>query len=396
MKYSSWVFSALVLFALCTSVSAEDTCLSYLPDMDFMEYVSCYNYPVESYIVVTDDEYELMVFRIQAKNTSIVSGKPVTLMWHGLMDACNSWVANEEQIAPALILANEGYDVWLANSRGARYSMGHKKYNPKSSEAYWDFSWQEMSDHDVPAVFEFIANKTGMKINYVGHSQGTAQMFAALSNPRGRNEKITKNLLKFAALGPAAYVNHAESPIFVTLAKSSIALSAFKYFGKYGMFLPGWTSTKSVKFVCMNWKWMCSKSIENLSDRDPSVDNIERMNVFGSHYPASTSFRNVLHWKQSIISGNFSMFDFGPAENMKRYGQETAPEYDLSLIKEKVAMFVGSDDLLANPTDAKRLFDNMINAESKTYHEYQRVGHLTFLLGRELAYMNDLLEFLRN
>lgn len=38
-----------------------------------------------------------------------------------------------------------------------------------------------MAEYDLPAAFNYIVSKTGQKINYIGHSQGTTQMFAALS-----------------------------------------------------------------------------------------------------------------------------------------------------------------------------------------------------------------------
>lgn len=39
-----------------------------------------------------------------------------------------------------------------------------------------------MAQYDTPAAFEFITKKTGQKIHYIGHSQGTNQMFGALSD----------------------------------------------------------------------------------------------------------------------------------------------------------------------------------------------------------------------
>lgn len=38
-----------------------------------------------------------------------------------------------------------------------------------------------MADYDLPAVFKYIVNHTSQKIHYLGHSQGTVQMFIALS-----------------------------------------------------------------------------------------------------------------------------------------------------------------------------------------------------------------------
>lgn len=40
-----------------------------------------------------------------------------------------------------------------------------------------------MGKYDVPANIDYIINETGFsKVAYVGHSQGTTQMFAALAD----------------------------------------------------------------------------------------------------------------------------------------------------------------------------------------------------------------------
>lgn len=75
-------------------------------------------------------------------------------------------------------MANQGYDVWLGNSRGNVYS--NPVLNPKIKE-FWNFTFEQMAKYDLPAAFDYINNVTGKKIHYIGHSQGTMIMFAALS-----------------------------------------------------------------------------------------------------------------------------------------------------------------------------------------------------------------------
>jgi lysosomal acid lipase/cholesteryl ester hydrolase len=38
-----------------------------------------------------------------------------------------------------------------------------------------------MADYDLPAFFKHVFNHTQQKIHYIGHSQGTIQMFVALA-----------------------------------------------------------------------------------------------------------------------------------------------------------------------------------------------------------------------
>ena len=52
--------------------------------------------------------------------------------------------------------ADDGYDVWMNNSRGNKFSRMHKYLDPDYHKKYWDFSFQDHADFDLPAVFEFI------------------------------------------------------------------------------------------------------------------------------------------------------------------------------------------------------------------------------------------------
>jgi len=48
------------------------------------------------------------------------------------------WVWNDSDKANAFILARAGYDVWLGNNRGNKYSMGHMSMSNTDHE-FWDF-----------------------------------------------------------------------------------------------------------------------------------------------------------------------------------------------------------------------------------------------------------------
>lgn len=52
----------------------------------------------------------------------------------------------EEELLPsffslaAFLLADAGYDVWLANTRGSTYSRKHEKYQD-TDYRFWDFTY---------------------------------------------------------------------------------------------------------------------------------------------------------------------------------------------------------------------------------------------------------------
>jgi len=131
--------------------------------------------------VQTEDGYLLTVFRIQAKGSVIKEGLKPVFFQHGLLDCSDGWIINDEFRAPAFMMANRGYDIWLGNSRGNKYSRKHIKYNPDKDKEFWQFTFQHMGQYDVPAYFKYVNNATGQKMHYIGHSQGTIQMHVALS-----------------------------------------------------------------------------------------------------------------------------------------------------------------------------------------------------------------------
>ena len=74
----------------------------------------------------------------------------------------------------AFFFADQGFDVWLNNSRGSRYSRFHKYLDPDSDPEYWDFSFYELGKYDLPAVIDYITTFTDVpNLTYIGHSQGT-------------------------------------------------------------------------------------------------------------------------------------------------------------------------------------------------------------------------------
>ena len=69
------------------------------------------------------------------------------------------------------LMTDAGYELWLTNSRGNRFSFEHEVYTV-DDEAFWNFSFEEMGVYDQPAHVAYITKVTGaQKIHaYIGHS----------------------------------------------------------------------------------------------------------------------------------------------------------------------------------------------------------------------------------
>ena len=93
----------------------------------------------EQYTLVTEDGYILSIYRIPGKFTDDASEhKPAVLMVHAQDCDMMEWFWNDPSQANAFILANAGYDVWMGNNRGSKYSMAHLTLSPQEHE-FWDF-----------------------------------------------------------------------------------------------------------------------------------------------------------------------------------------------------------------------------------------------------------------
>ena len=124
-------------------------------------------------------------------------------MQHGLIDSADTFVLNYKENSIAFIAAEKGYDIWMGNNRGNKYSKQHVKLDSKNDLEYWMHSFPDFGKYDLPAFLEHIKKTTHPKnkITYLGHSQGTTQMFYMMAT---NHSYIHDNINLFIGLGPFA------------------------------------------------------------------------------------------------------------------------------------------------------------------------------------------------
>jgi len=170
-------------------------------------------------------------------------------------------------------LARAGYDVWLGNQRGTKYSMGHKSLNPKKDKAYWEFSFTEMGDYDAPAQVDYVRSATGIdKVTYIGHSQGTSQMFYGIQD---RQDFWKERINLFTALAPVTRLHNAKCALFQFLAAHYQLLeNVTNFLGVYDIL--GHDSLILSSAFCGLIPEFCRFAEGFLITQDPSLDDLKR------------------------------------------------------------------------------------------------------------------------
>ena len=108
--------------------------------------------------VTTDDNWTLTLFRITGKEGQdpVVSKHPPVLLQHGSTMDAESWIGSYFAGVPMpLQLVDAGFDVWMGNNRGTKYSAEYTGTKDK-----WDYSWGDMGLYDVPAFINKIVETT--------------------------------------------------------------------------------------------------------------------------------------------------------------------------------------------------------------------------------------------
>ena len=95
---------------------------------------------MEEHAVVTEDHFILGVQRIPRGRAGKAHGgsKTVVFLLHGLLGDSSNWVQNYPDDSLGYILADSGYDVWLGNIRGNRYSRRNRRLCPWEPK-FWDW-----------------------------------------------------------------------------------------------------------------------------------------------------------------------------------------------------------------------------------------------------------------
>ena len=324
---------------------------SFVNTEDYKSYISKLNLNLEEIQVITEDRYVNTIWALTSKDIFNRNGKSI-IVQHGLLDSSFTWLILEDK-SIAKLLCEEGYKVYLPNMRGNQFSKSHLDYDHSLNSKYWDFSFDEMAQYDLPSIVNLIKKRDGVeKVDYMGHSQGTLIFFLAyMNNP----DFMEKNINRFIAVGTVPNVNNAEHFLLKLAVLSNIdSLIPVKNFLTFptelGQVLMPFCSGKA-KNLCHTIMKICFGGFEDTGRVD--YDRLGK-NIF-MHQPGGTSLQNMKHWLQAFDKKQMTKYDYESiVENLYHYGSVTPPKYDLKKMKQykiKSLIAVSDADPFCNPVD---------------------------------------------
>lgn len=280
-------------------------------------------------LAVTDDGYLLNMQRLtQDDMESRKHGKkkvPVLLI-HGLMQDCESFLCCGQQHSLASILVQQGYDVWLGNNRGNRYSNSHVEVSSDSVD-YWNFSIDHLANFDLPAMVRCILQTVNGhdnnsndsyptnaptvvdKVVVIGFSQGSAQTLLGLST----SQYLQTHVSLFIALSPPIKLKGFNSTYLASLVTAFPAVVSM-LFGRKAMFAkvlnikniltPHMFSNLVSRAMFFLFKWRCDNITQT---RKPALYQ---------HIFSPSSVLCVLHWFQIMEANVLTNYKYSQADNL--------------------------------------------------------------------------------
>uniref|UniRef100_T1JGF4 Partial AB-hydrolase lipase domain-containing protein n=1 Tax=Strigamia maritima TaxID=126957 RepID=T1JGF4_STRMM len=333
---------------------------------DTEQQIQHYGYPMETYHVTTPDGYILTVQRIIHKPKT-TGCKPVLLL-PGMSTTSSVFVQFSNSLSCryfqgllwgfavcknvlhtciilAFYLANKGYDVWLGNLRGSLQYSHHVKYSQLDSK-FWDFSWEEMGDHDVPSTVDYILHKTNhTELPIITWSMSSIVTAAMLAAKPEYNNKVMHHI----ALAPVIYRYYTYNLLFSVLLffydilKGLYDLAVDKGIWNYIIFKAG---LPIAPIACLTIdRSICETIMALIAGYTPAA---QEASITVAHVMGGLSFKTGLHILQLIKHGPMMRFDYGSVKNLIKYGTKTPPTYNLTRITVPTSLFYGANDPRGN------------------------------------------------
>ncbi|EFX01858.1 triglyceride lipase-cholesterol [Grosmannia clavigera kw1407] len=350
---------------------------------DFVELCRVFGYTAEEYVFSTKDGYLLGLHRLAwrrgEEDVKVNDGprsvaKRVIYMHHGLLMNSEVWVcATDARRCLPFMLVERGFDVWLGNNRGNKYSKKSVNCSADSS-VFWNFSIDEFAFHDIPDSIAYVLDVTGQpSLSYIGFSQGTAQAFAALAIHPKLNDQVNV----FIALAPAMSPAGLSNGIVDALVKASPQV-LYLLFGRHSI-LSSATLWQSLLYPPLFVRVIDLGLSFLFGWRTANISASQKLAAY-PHLYSYTSTKSVVHWFQIIRTKSFQMYDDDVHPPLALHSKHTkVAKYPTRNIKTPVVLVYGGIDSLVDIRAMLRELPAQTVATEIPHYE-----HLDFLWARDV------------
>lgn len=293
----------------------------------------------------------------------------------------------------ALMLANNGYDVWLVASRGSnRWNIGHVHYKTRLLEdlllelwrklkdkhvtmiletlKYFDFTQDALVEIEYPQQIDEVLRLTqSRRVSVVTFAKASQIMFKLLASDPLHANRIHSHVTMSPCLNlhGSNYVWKVLASVFSTVPEpignllfTQIATST-------------WTRRLISALPRYSWQYYLSTL---LSGPSPLYQTFLEPAAAGRML-MPISFKEFKHYLQQVQAGKLQKFDYGPIHNRFIYnGSATPPEYDVRNIKLKRWMMISAEnDVVGTPSSAQEYYDLLPHRPAK-WIQLKRANHI--------------------
>ncbi|KAF6201548.1 hypothetical protein GE061_003939, partial [Apolygus lucorum] len=244
---------------------------------------------------------------------------------------------------------------------------------------------EEIGEYDTSAFIDFILKKTGHKDLVIICVSFGCSLHPALIDARPEyNEKIRGAIYFNALVNNIRQEIHMRPPHMGLLVLGDLILRAFEHRGIHEIF-PGMVRFKKEFyhgcFPFTNIIIPITRRIENGNFHVPNTFCRQLATAIGG-----ASLKSVQQVFQQYRRGEFAKYYYGREENLKRYGQESPPLFDMSKITSFVAIYYTDGDGF---TSAERTEQQTLKSlGGPTYGcLVPAFNHIDFATGETLKYI---------
>lgn len=308
----NWIYLSRFLgnlFGFLFIKNSQDTSLhnKIIHAKDISEIAAANGYVIREHVVTTKDKYLLVVHKLEKPGQPYNGAGNIAYFHHGLLTNSELFVLGSDHNKNLpFLLVDKGWEVWLGNNRGNKYSRKHLKLSPYDAK-FWNFSLDEFAYFDIPDTLEYIRDQYTPydKITYIGFSQGCSQLFASLSVKPYLNSYLNH----FVALSPAIVPQTLKHPVMQVIVTRSAKDNSFLH-----SFLGTRAIMSSVSFWCSVmgphlYEKVVDKSLVHLFGwTGANICKVQKQLGYG-HMFLNSSVKSLVHWFQIIHAQRFQMFD---------------------------------------------------------------------------------------